>query len=374
MSPIQRPASVPDPKDVSPSRPTVSAVAFNFNGDERILSTVAALRRQSHPIEAIVVVDNASTDGSPEAIRERFPDVQVVDLGENLGISTARNRGLATVSSDLAFMVDGDVYADDDCLAEMVQAWLRNGKPAVICPRVVLIPEEDTVQADGAGIHFTGAMILRHAYQPVASVSHEETVVGGCIGACYLMDRRVAINAGGFDETFFHYHEDLEFCVRMRAYGHTFLFTPAIVRHDRGEGTVGLSFRGHEGAYPRRRAYYSIRHHALLLLIHYRFRTLFLLSPVLLLYEAASLGAGLFGGFGREWFRAWWWIVTNPATIREKRGRIQARRVARDRDLLEGGPIPLAPGFLRSGLASLAAATVSGASRLWWSLVRPLIG
>jgi GT2 family glycosyltransferase len=353
--------------------PTVSAVVVSYNGGDRLLNTLQALHDQAVPLSAVIVVDNHSDDGTPRRIRERFPGVQVVDMGANVGLPAARNAGLRRAATDLVLMMDHDVYVDPECVERLVQRHRDDGA-AVVCPRVRLVPERDVVQTDGAETHFVGTMVLRHAYRPAADLPTAATPVGACIGACMLLDRTRALAAGGFDEAYFFYFEDHEFGLRMRSLGHDVVCEPAaVVYHDRGAGTPGLAFRG-RGAYPARRAYITIRNRVLTLLIHYRLRTLVVLAPTLVLYELASLALAVRQGHGRQWVRAWAWHVANAPAVWRRRRRVQRARTLRDRDLLVGGPLPLAPGLIRSRAVGAAVRLFSGALDAYWRVARRWIG
>jgi GT2 family glycosyltransferase len=353
--------------------PSVSAVVINYNGGDRTLRCLESLCRQTTRLERIVVVDNGSEDGSPERIRDRFDGVEVLELGSNRGLPAARNVGLAAVDSDLVLLADSDVYLERDALDKLVAARVET-EATVVCPRIRLIPERNVVQADGAAAHFLGTMVLRHAYTDVELLPEERTRVGGCIGACYLLDRRHVVDAGGFDETYFFYFEDLEFMLRLATRGHQFVCEPAALAfHDRGEGTAGLSFRG-SGSYPLRRAYLSMRHRWLTILIHFRLRTLVLLLPALALYELAVVSYALSRGWGLQWLRAWAWHVRNVPLIVRRRRAAQRARVRDDRDLLVGGPLPLAPGLVRAPMVAAAVSGLSAVLDAYWRVARHVIG
>lgn len=361
-----------DPRSIE-GRPSVSAVVINYNGGDRTLQCLDALTRQTMPLDRIVVVDNGSGDGSPQRIRERFERVEVIELGDNRGLPAARNIGLEAVRSDLVLLADSDIYLEPDALDRLVAAREATGA-TVVCPRIRLIPEREVVQADGAAPHFLGTMVLLHAYTNVNELPAERARVGGCIGACYLVERRQVIDAGGFDELYFFYFEDLEFMLRLAAYGHDFVCEPAaLVFHDRGEGTSGLSFRG-SGPYPLRRAYLSMRHRWLTILIHYRLRTLLVLLPALVLYEVSVVVFALSRGWGLQWLRAWAWQVRNVPLVVRRRRVTQRTRLRDDRDLLVGGPLPLAPGLIRRPLVQAAVATLSAVLDAYWRLARHVIG
>ena len=356
----------PEPK------PSVSAIVINFNGGERTIRTLHALSRQTRPPDRVVVVDNGSSDGSPGRILEMFPGTDVIRLGENVGLPAARNVGLEAVASDRVLLIDSDIYLEPDCL-EILERTRAETDAAVICPRIRLIPERDVVQADGASAHFIGTMALRHANADVARAPTERARVAGCIGACYLLDRETVLAEGGFDDAYFFYFEDLEFMLRLGGRGHTFVCEPeALVYHERGTGTPGLSFRG-KGRYPRRRAYLSMRNRWLTILLHYDARTILLLTPALLVYELVTVAWAVGHGWGREWFRSWFWLVRNGRETLDRRRKARSRKVRGDRSLLSGGPLPLASGVAERGPARAVATTLSWTLDAYWRAVRSLL-
>jgi GT2 family glycosyltransferase len=351
------------------NQPSVGAVVVNFNGGDRVLKALEALNRQSHPLLEIIVIDSASGDDSPAAIRAAFPNVTVIELGKNGGVSAARNVGLRALHTTLAFVMDHDIYPEEQCLAIMLQAYDLQ-RAQVICPRIRLLPEREIVQVEGASPHFLGTLILRHGYRQAHDTPAIAQYVDGSPGGCMLIERARIMDAGGFDELFFFYLEDLEFSLRLRGMGCRFWCEPAAeVFHERGSGTAGLSFRGH-GRYPERRAYLTMRNRLLAMLIHYRTRTLLVLLPALALYEVASLTAALAKGYPAQWWRAWQWQFGNLGAIMQRRRSVQRRRTVDDKDILVGGKPPLTPGFLTSRLESHLVTVLSGVLNGYWALAR----
>jgi len=360
-------------RDADNPRPSVGAVIINFNGGDKVFHCLRALSRQSAPLASILVVDNGSTDGSAERIRADFPNVDVLALGENRGLPAARNAGLARTESDLVLLLDNDIYPVEDCVHRMLLSH-EGDRETVLCPRILLFEERETVQCDGAAAHFTGTMVLRHGYRRAEDLPTRTTEVGACPGGCLLFHRESVLAAGGFDEAYFFYLEDLEFSLRLRALGFRLLCdASAVVLHDRGSGTPGLSFRG-SGTYPARRAFLTLRNRLMTMLIHYRIRTLAVLLPALVLYEFASFGIVLARGWPAEWARAWAWQFRNAKRIWKRRQEAQQSRVVDDKGLLVGGPIPFAPGFLNSRLEKVVSSGLSSIVAGYWRATRGLIG
>jgi GT2 family glycosyltransferase len=174
-----------------------------------------------------------------------------------------------------------------------------------------------------------------------------------------LADRAALLEAGGMDESFFIYLEDLELGLRLRSLGHRLTLDPAAIAwHDRGAGTPNLSYR-EQRAYPKRRAFLTMRNRLQTICLHYRVGTILALAPALALYELATLVLATRGGWLRPWFAAWCWQVSHARDLARRRRVIQDRRRLDDWRLLVGGPPPLAAGVLHSKFERHAVAALT---------------
>lgn len=352
----------------------ITAVVPCHNGGDRLLRTIEALERQTVALTRIIVVDDASDDGSAERLAERYPLVSVLRLPRNLGLSAARNAGLRHAETDLVLLVDHDIYLEPDCIERLAGA-LQSLRAVVACPRIRLHPERDIVQTEGAEPHFVGTLRLRHGWRKACELHDSDArEVPAIPGGCLLVERTRLLEAGGFDELMTFYFEDLELSVRLRGLGYRLVAVPtAEAYHDRGAGAPGISFRG-QGLYPARRLQLTLRHRLLVVLVHYRVRTLVVLAPALAVYELANLAMAAALGLTGEWLRAWMWQVGHASDIRERRMRAQRSRVVPDRGILVGGALPLAPGVVRSRAVAVAVDLLSGALDVYWRLARRFIG
>lgn len=331
---------------------TISAVLINHNGGSTILRTIQSLLDQELVWDQIVLVDNASTDNSVEKVQQVYPLVQVEKLGENLGLPQARNIGLSKIQSDLVLFMDDDVFLTPKSVQYMISAMQETGA-SVVCPRIVLHPENETVQCDGAFIHFAGVLGLRHSFEKAALHAPSRTMTTGFIGASLLFDANCLKELGGFDEDYFFYFEDLEMSFRLVALGRKICCEErAVALHERGAGTANLSFRG-QGTYPVKRAYYSLRHRWLTILIHYQLRTLFILSPALALYEVAAFLESIRRGWLGAYFKAIFSLIRGWNTILKRRRYWGSKRKISDGNILSGGALPFSRGFVEPSKAKL---------------------
>ena len=237
-------------------------------------------------------------------------------------------------------------------------------------PQIILHPEDAVIQCEGASIHFAGMLTLNNKDAALADGSPARRSVGAFIGACLLMERRLAMDLGGFDEDYFFYFEDMELSYRLRALGYAIWLQPsAKVFHDRGSGTPALSFRG-EGKYPARRAFLNIRNRWLTILLHYGARTMVVLSPTLAVYELAAFLECIRRGWFPQWFKAAVSLMGRLPRIISQRRRWQRTRRVADRDILTGGPLPFTSGFVEPGLMSQAIRGLDGILNGYWQWVR----
>ena len=197
----------------------VTAVVVNHDGGEQVMRCLRHLQAHRPPLQDFVVIDSGSSDGSPEAIRRNFAAVRVVELDGNLGPSVARNRGLREARTSHVLHVHDDVYLAPD-VACLVMARLRAAAAVVAVPRLLLYPETDLIQLDGGDVYFIGTM-MRNGRQRAAATHAQPRPTGAFSTSCVLADWAALLDAGGVDETFFIYLEDMELALRLRSFGHS---------------------------------------------------------------------------------------------------------------------------------------------------------
>jgi GT2 family glycosyltransferase len=343
----------------------------NHDGERCLEPTLAALLGQTPPPDEVLLVDNASTDGSLALVRARFPGVRILSLGENRGPAAARDAGYDAARLRHVLFLDNDVVLEPGCLGALLRALGEHPGAAVATPRILHASRPDTIQYDGGECHFMGMMALPNAEHPVASASAGTREIDSMISACCLVDRRLVGRRPPFDPDFFIYLEDHDFGLRTRIAGHAMLSVPS-ARCLHGAGTPGLSLR-ETGRYTPMRVLCLIRNRWLVLLKDYSLRTLLLLAPAFLVYEGAQLAISVRKGWMPEWRRALRFVLDHRHEILMERRRIQASRLVADRRLLRGGPLPFTDRLAAGGLERVGQHLLSGALRAWWALVRPLV-
>jgi GT2 family glycosyltransferase len=209
-------------------------VIVTWHSGERVLGCLERLSAQQ-PQERIFVVDNASEDGTTDAIRTRFPGVQVLTLGENLGFGAAVNAGAALGNADAIVLVNDDVEIGEGCI-EAILAPLRENPSCGMVAGLTMMPESDRV--DGFGIELD---VTLAAYNRLRNRSPEQrpgrlAMPSGGLAAY----RRAAFErVGGFDPRLFAYGEDVDLGLRLWLAGWSASAAPAATGVHEGGASIG---------------------------------------------------------------------------------------------------------------------------------------
>ncbi len=348
----------------------ITLCLINFDGEQYLPPALEAAEPHARFSE-ILLIDNASTDGSVALVRARFPHVRIVRLAENRGPAAARNAGFVAAACELILFQDNDVQLTADCPEQLVSALERAPGALLVAPRVLYRHDPERVQYDSADCHVLGLMTPRHANEHAAIAAAQSASTTSLVTACFLLDRARWRGASLFDERFGFNLEDHDFGVRACVSGHELRVEPrARVLH--AGGTVGLSFRP-GGVVHARRVYYLIRNRWYVITKVFAARTLLLLAPVLLLFELNQLAGALYKG----WLRCWWAAVRDyrrelPRLLRERHA-VQASRRIGDRALLREGPLPLTIAVNSTRAERVAVGTLQAIVSAYWRLVRPLV-
>lgn len=250
----------------------LAIVIVSYNAREDLHDCLSALR--AHPprtTHQIVVVDNASTDGSAAAARAFGSPVAVVDAGDNLGFARATNVGMAATASRLILLLNSDALPRPGAIDDLVATLNGRDDVAAVGPRLVdasgrleisfgpmITPwaevwQKSLVKAHARSVPLLAALAERRA--------RRARVVDWVSGACLLVRREDADAVGGLDDRYFLYTEDVDFCASLRASGRHILFTPsAEVVHRRGRS--GLQNPGAtQTAYRQSQVAFYRKHH-----------------------------------------------------------------------------------------------------------------
>jgi GT2 family glycosyltransferase len=208
-----------------------AVVVPNWNGRRWLPGLLDSLAAQTRPPDGVLVVDNGSTDGSLDLLRER--GVRALALGRNTGFAFAANRGIEAVDAEAVALVNTDVVLDPRWL-ERALARLQ-GDPGLgsVATKMVLLDRPDVVDDAGDELRRDGVAHQRgHGRPDDGRWDAPGEAFSACAGAA-LYRRAAVLAAGGFDERLFSYLEDVDLGLRLRLAGWRCGYEPAVARHAR---------------------------------------------------------------------------------------------------------------------------------------------
>ena len=222
----------------------VVVVILTLNQKEDTLACLSSFQSVSYPNIRIVLVDNASTDGTCEAVRASFPNVHLVRSPMNAGVAGGRNLGLEYAAQHFpyqyAFYIDNDTAVDAHFLEPLVAALEADARAGIAAPKLLMMERSNVLDsAGGSHINFWIGQTNRRGYGTVDRGQYDGPEVEPCVPAGIALARRAVIDAcGGFDPAFNPYGpEDLDFSLRARNAGFSFRYVPTSIVYHKGNKT-----------------------------------------------------------------------------------------------------------------------------------------
>lgn len=215
----------------------VVVVVLNWNGREDTLACLRSLMNVRYANKEILVVDNGSDDGSEQAVREAYPELPLIQTGRNLGFAGGNNEGIRWAlehDADHVLLLNNDTEVEPDFLEAMVDCVESSDQYGVVGAAISYYAHPDRLWAYGGGRFDVATGWVRHLSKPVPE---EELRTRGTVHfyvtGCTLLIRRSLLEAIGLLDTgYFHFSEDVDFCLRAEHAGFRSVVAPhARLRH-----------------------------------------------------------------------------------------------------------------------------------------------
>lgn len=212
-------------------KPLVSIIVLNYKGREDTLACLRSLEHLTYPQTHIILVDNDSGDGTPEAVRSAHPNVEVVETGANLGFTGGNNIGIRRAlarGADYIMLLNNDTVAAPDMLDVMIETMEADPAIGVTGPMIYYYGSPEIIWSAG------GAIDWRRGTTYMIGVNEEDKAQFGVeprpvdfvTGCCLLARRAVWEQVGLLDDQFFMYWEEAEWCVRAARAGYRIVHVP----------------------------------------------------------------------------------------------------------------------------------------------------
>lgn len=340
--------------------PHLSVVVVSFNSRDDLARSLPAISAQLRDGDELIVVDNASTDGSAEAVAAAAPSATLIRNECNEGFAAACNRGAAAASGELLLLLNPDTEPQPG-FREAITCPLDEGRGWAAWMGLLTKAGGELINSRGNVVHFAGFTWAGGDGRPVAEAPDGPALVPSLSGACLAIPRADWERLGGFADDFFTYLEDTDLSLRLRLEGGALGIEPSAVVDHRYEFTK-------PGAAKWR---HLERNRWAMLIRTYPGALLALLLPALLLTELALIGVSIAGGWAGAKLRANLELARRLPRLLGERRRIQVQRRIGARQFAAALTPELDSEYL--GRAARIRPLRWGL-RVYWSLVLALLG
>jgi GT2 family glycosyltransferase len=233
---------------VASSRPLASVVIPTWNGIQHLPTCLDALRVQSSSHVEVIVVDNASIDGSQALVKNQYPEVHLLALDRNLGLTGGNNAGFRAAQGEILISLNNDTQAEPDFVEALIEGLAEHPEAGMAAAKIRLFDQRELLHSAGDGYRPDGIPFNRGVWQQdKGQFDQAGWVFGGCGGAVAYR-RAMLDDVGLFDESFFMYCEDVDLNWRAQLAGWRCWYVPdAVVYHKlsaTGGGPVASFYTG----------------------------------------------------------------------------------------------------------------------------------
>jgi GT2 family glycosyltransferase len=302
-----------------------SVILVSYNSLQDLMNCLPSLLPSLSYLDELIIVDNASTDGSVNWLSQYYPQVRLVMSNINRGFGAGANLGALNAKGKYLAFLNPDTRVNPGWIDALVGALDNDTAVGLATSKILLLGDPDRINTCGNDMHISGITLCRGMGLPREALKEREEV-SAISGTSFIIRRDLFDMIGGFDEHYFMYMEDSDLSLRARLAGYKCLYVPeSIVLHD-----YSLSFGP-------KKTYYEERNRYIMLLKSLRKRTLFVLIPILLLAEVVTWGFSVLRDRKNlsNKIQAYNWIIKNREVIFQERQKVQSYRQINDKELLK---------------------------------------
>jgi hypothetical protein len=221
--------------------PRVAIAILNYNGERFLPHSLFSFKKLKYSNYKIYLIDNGSNDSSLDYVQKFHPEVEIIAFPKNLGFSKAYNLAINRIEEEFVVFLNNDVKVTEDWLLEMVKPMLLNRKIAACGCKIISMRNPKEVLHAGGKITLIGSgMDLGYLSEDVEEEPDiPYSLVGFACGAALLVRKSAFLNVGGFDSTYFAYHEDVDLCWRFWLNGYLVVYTSRSRIYHYGSGSWG---------------------------------------------------------------------------------------------------------------------------------------
>lgn len=266
----------------------ISVIITTRNRKQVVLDCLASVFKMNYPKFEVIVVDNGSTDRTVEKIKNRFPQVRVIEAKKNLGLNGGKNLGQKCAKGEYFLFLDSDTIVDQNFLTTLAGVAESNPKVGLVCPKMYFFDEKEVIWYAGAKVNLWTSQTKNLGCNEKDIGQYDQVRETHFAPTAYLATRQVAEKLKGHEKIFFMTYGDTDFGFRVRKAGYKVLFCPqAKLWHRLGKEENTKTVRALGYNLPMR-AYYFSRNRVIFMKKHapaFKFWIfLFIFSPLFIFY------------------------------------------------------------------------------------------
>lgn len=310
--------------------PLISVVIINYNGKKWLKKCLNSLTKQTYKNFEIIFVDNASKDKSVSYVRANFPKIKIIINKKNYGFAKGNNIGVKKAKGEYIVLLNNDTYVEKDYLENFIKAFDEIPHLAVAQSKIVLM--DNPKRIDACGSFWTNSTFLYHyGFGKDAALAKYNNAypIFTVKGASMIIKKSIIDTIGLFDDDFWCYYEETDFCHRAWIAGYECWYYPGALAYHHAGGTS----KGFDNAYIQ---FHNFKNKLLSFLKNYQIRSLFFILPsyflvnlALMLYYFIQLKFGHIFSL----FKAFYWNIIHFSGTMIKRQVVQSVRVKSDKEL-----------------------------------------
>jgi len=312
----------------------VSVIVITHNGKRYLKECFESLAKQIYKDFDAYLLDNGSTDGSSEFVREKFPWVKIIRFEKNYGFAEGYNRSIRMVNTEYVALLNDDTKVDRKWLEELVKAIESDISIFAVGSKILFHDSPDVINYADGKFTLMGACLPASFGEKDSPKFNKLKYVGAVCGAAVLFRRKIFEEIGGFDGDYFAYHEDVDLCWRAWLKGYRCVYTPKSVVLHRYGGTWGPRWGRQVNPL---KLYLVTRNRLANIIKNFEAKNIPIALLCSLLFDFVNIMTNL---SSREMARASfnvlkanWDFLKGIKRDLEKRRKIQSNRVLKDKDL-----------------------------------------
>lgn len=319
---------------MSMKKPTVSIIILNYNGKKWLEKCLPSWRKVTYPNVEVIVVNNGSTDDSAEYVKNKFPEVRLLDIHPNRGFAGGNNYGVQKAKGKYVMLLNNDTIVSPGLLEPIVELMEKHTTIGVVQPQMrnMIYPDSH----DAVASYYTSTGFLYHYgyMQSIKNAQYKKQLFAYSIkGSGMVMRKKEYLELGGLDEDFVCYVEETDLCHRYWLAGKKVLYYPKSYMHHYGGGDMSIMEKGEVTIFR------SFRNRYVSYIKNFSIIELIKVLPIHMVFCEAYVLAFLLRGQFKKALAAqrgvFWWMFHLPEILK-KRKYIQTKiRKIPDQEMLK---------------------------------------